>query len=62
MQKRKKRRRTESRDMVNDEALRMSMVQSLDMLYQGLQSSQRTTEAMLALIETQHRTLVLNRV
>lgn len=28
------------------------------MLYQGLQSSQRTTEAMLGLIETQHRTLI----
>ena len=34
------------------------MVKSLDMLYQGLQSSQRTIEAILGLIETQHRTLV----
>jgi hypothetical protein len=44
--------------MVNDEALRISMVTSLDMLYQGLQSSQCTTEAVLELIETQHRTLI----
>jgi hypothetical protein len=44
--------------MLNDKTLRMSMVKSLDTLYQGLQSSQRTTEAMLRLIETQHRTLI----
>lgn len=28
------------------------------MFYQGLQSSQRTAEAMLGLIEAQHRTLI----
>jgi hypothetical protein len=31
---------------------------SLYPIYQGLQSSQRTTEAILGLIETQHRTLI----
>ena len=46
------------RDMVNDKTLRTSMVKSLDMLYQGLQASQRTIEAMLGLIETQYRTLI----
>ena len=46
------------RDMVNDKTLRTSMVKSLDMLYQGLQTSQRTIEAILGLIETQYRTLI----
>jgi hypothetical protein len=36
----------------------MSMVISLDMLYQGPQSSQRTTKAMLGPVETQYRTLI----
>lgn len=36
--------------MVNDKTLRASLVKSLDMLYQGLQSSQRTTEAILGRI------------
>jgi hypothetical protein len=53
-QKRMKRRS----NMVNDKTLRTSMVKSLDMLYQGLQSSQRTTEALLGFIETQHRTRI----
>ncbi len=44
--------------MVNDKTLRTSMVKSLDMLYQGLQGSQRTAEAILGQIETQHRSLI----
>jgi hypothetical protein len=44
--------------MVNDKTLRTSMIKSLDMLGQGLRSSQRTTEAILRLIETRHRTLI----
>lgn len=50
-----------SRDLINDEAPRVSMVKSLDVLYQCLQSSQRTTEAKLGLIETQHRSILMIR-
>jgi hypothetical protein len=58
LQKRKKPRRTLSRDLINDEALRTSMVKNLDILYHGLQSVQRTTKAILGLIYTQYRTLI----
>ena len=35
-----------------------TIIKNLDMLYQGLQRSQRTSVAILGLIETQHNTLV----
>ena len=54
-----KRKRTERTDMVNDKTLRTSIImKNLDMLYEGLERSQRTSVALLGLIETQHSTLV----
>jgi hypothetical protein len=45
--------------MVNDNTMRTSIIiKSLDMLYQGLQRSQRTSVAILRLIEAQLDTLV----
>jgi hypothetical protein len=55
-QQREKKKRTERTDVVNNTT---RIGESLDLIYQGLQRRQRTTETILGIIKTQHRTLIL---